>query len=111
MEKSSGRSSVKTSAMRRSFRDRMKPAPQAEAEPVAPGRPARRPSQLALGLVVRRSAALRQQRHSYLAGGDPSDPHGDAPRWLGAGDLSEHAEDLAHRRRVVVDHVVDALAT
>ena len=77
-------------------------------EAFSPGRVARVPPELPLGLGVRRAARLGAHHDGRLAGDQAREPARQAPRRLGAQRLREHRQPLAHRRGLVVDDVEDA---
>ena len=66
------------------------------------------PAQLALGLGVGGAAHLQRRVGRVAAGDEAREPDRDAPRALGAERLGVDRHPLAHRRRLVVDDVVDA---
>ena len=76
----------------------------------APGRVARRPAELALGLRVRGAPCLGGHHSHGLACEQPREPGGEAPRGLRAEGLGEHRQPFAHRSGIVVDDVVDRRA-
>jgi hypothetical protein len=76
-------------------------------EPPAPTGIARDPTELALGLRVGRAAGLGTHDNCCIAGKQPREPGGEAPRWLCIQRLREHGQLFAHRRGLVVDDVVD----
>src|SRR5436190_15691311 len=77
-------------------------------EAFAPAWMERLPVQLALGLGVRGAAALDHHRRQHLAGEELAQPEGHMTRWLRSDDVRGMRKPCRHRRRLVVDDVVDA---
>src|SRR6185437_16943679 len=84
------------------------PVEQSVPEPLAPARPDRLESELALRLRIRRAADPGHHLDSDLADGEPCEPDGNAARPWRAQHLREVWQPLRDRGGIVVDDVVDA---
>ena len=83
-------------------------APELSREPPSPARVPRLPVECPLERLVGRAAAGGRPFDQCPADNEPRQPHRHAPRRLGADGGGERRHPVARRRRLVVDHVVDA---
>src|ERR687897_965077 len=65
------------------------------------------PAELALGLLVRGTPHVGHHDRCHLPRRQPPQPAWDAPWWLGTKRARQRRQPLPHRRRLVVDDVVD----
>src|SRR5947209_14212928 len=82
------------------------PEPLFEALP--PARIPKLPAELTLGLGVRGSPRLGHHERRRLPCRQASQPARNAPWWLRIQGVRQYRQPVAHRRRLVVDDVVDA---